>query len=154
MDSGGRAAFSVEFVLENRQASGVISRHGGPSTAFAWRLTSLRVCDFIDFLHSCHAEGKRGAGRGGVEAPRVCLRYHNRRHIFGDNLPQRCRKKAREATGAAIVCGVLRLRSLRLSALRMTVGGVTHSQDDSSRGGEVPMPSKAKTVFLCDSVVK
>ena len=41
---------------------------------------------------------------------------------------------------------------LRLSALRMTVGGVTHSQDDSSRGGEVLMRSKAKTVFLCDSV--
>src|SRR6266545_43034 len=48
--------------------------------------TALRVCDFIDFLHPCHAERKRGAGRGGVEAPRVCLRCRNPRHIFGHHL--------------------------------------------------------------------
>jgi hypothetical protein len=97
-----RVFVSSTILHENVRSGRVVFAAWGPSTAFGWRLTPLKVCDFIDFLHSCHAERKRGAGRGGVEAPQVCSRCHHRRHIFGN---------ARETTGAAIICGVLRLRS-------------------------------------------
>src|SRR2546430_1078496 len=43
IDSGGRTAFAVEFVLENRTGQWCHHPSWGPSTAFGWRLTSLRM---------------------------------------------------------------------------------------------------------------
>ncbi len=81
------------------------------------RLTSPKMCDSIDFLHSCHAEWKRGAGRGGVEAPQVSLRCHHRRHIFRNGV---VKKLAKPPEVPSYVGSFDSLR-LRLSALRMTV---------------------------------
>src|SRR6266576_785416 len=82
-------------------------------------VTALRVCDFIDFLQSCHAERKRGECRGGVEAPQVCLRCHHRRHIFENGVV----KKLAKRPALPSYVGSFDFVRLRLSALRMTVGG-------------------------------
>src|SRR5437660_8410267 len=89
-----------------------------PAVATFSPLIPLRVCDFIDSPRYCHAERKRGPGRGGVEAPQVCLRCHHRRHIFDSGVVKRLAKRP----ALAIVCGVLRLRSASPLYAQMTVG--------------------------------
>ena len=118
----GEGSGSLDFV---RDFGSRLKRRlsASTSTAFSWRLTSLRVRDFIDFLHSCHAERKRGAGRGGVEAPSVCLGCHNRRHIFDSGVV----KKLAKPPAPPSCVGSFDSVRLRLSALRMIVGKKSHT---------------------------
>ncbi len=97
----------------------------------------LRGCDFVDSLHSCHAEQKRSAGRGGVEPPRVCLRCYNCRHIFGHNLVANgVLKRSRSHRRCLRLWGPSTPFGSRLSALRMTVGKKVTSSERSEANAE------------------
>ncbi len=84
------------------------------------RLTALRAGGFIDSLHSCLAERKRGAGRGGSKHPCLLAMPQPSTRFRPQPVANGAVKKLAKPPALPSYMGSSTAFGVRLSSLRMT----------------------------------